>query len=514
VPSYDLVLVFTYWALQRGHHASTRSSSVAGRPAILHGRAVTGRSGWVGTRTAWQSEQIHPDPSLGMMPRSRVGRHTSSHSSWASRTWSTRVRHVSSPHAAQRKCSMVARPPVSPSPSSCDTKHASTPWQYGHPRSRGSGGEEGTSLTIRRIVPSFLLRVNAMIFRQLFDATSCTYTYLLADEHSREAVLVDPVFEQHTRDAALVHELGLELRATIDTHCHADHVTGAWLMKTALGSRIGLSGAYGARNVDLPLADGDVVPFGGERLEVRATPGHTAGCLSLVTGDQRRVFTGDALLVRGAGRTDFQQGDARRLFRSIRESLLTLPDECAVYPGHDYEGRTSSTIGEERVHNPRIGGEAREEDFVGFMENLALPHPKQLAVALPANMRAGEPEDGRPPTRPDWGPVVTTYAGLWEIGSEWVAAHRGEVRVLDVRSPAECCGELPALDGALLIPLEALRGRVAEVPADQPVVVVCQTGRRSGLGASILKKAGVERVASLAGGMVRWRELALPGLPG
>ncbi len=349
-----------------------------------------------------------------------------------------------------------------------------------------------------------------MIFRQLFDQVSSTYSYLLADERTREAVFIDPVFEQHVRDTALVRELGLTLVMTLDTHCHADHVTGAWLMKVALGSKVGLSGEYGARNVDRALSDGDVVAFGSETLEVRATPGHTAGCLSLVTGDRRMVFTGDALLVRGAGRTDFQQGDARRLFRSIRDRLLTLPDACTVYPGHDYEGRTSSTVGEERLHNARIGGGAREEDFVGYMENLGLPHPKQLAVALPANMRAGEPEDGRILTRPDWGPVITTYAGLAEIAPEWVAAHRGDVSVLDVRSAVEYGGELGHLEGARLISLDELRARVSEVHAGKPVVVVCQTGRRSGLGATILAKAGLPRVASLAGGMVRWRELGLP----
>jgi rhodanese-related sulfurtransferase len=338
-----------------------------------------------------------------------------------------------------------------------------------------------------------MLVADSMICRQLFDPVSSTYTYLLADERSREAVIIDPVFEQHARDAALIRELGLKLLFSIDTHCHADHVTGAWRMKVALGSRIALSGAYGASNVDLPLSDGDVVRFGSESLEVRATPGHTAGCLSLVTSDQRMVFTGDALLVRSAGRTDFQQGDAHRLFRSIRERILT-----------------SSTVGEERLHNPRIGGGAREEDFVGYMDNLGLPHPKQLAVALPANMRSGEPEGGELPSQPDWGPVVVTYAGVSEIGPEWVARHRGEVSVLDVRSPAEYSGELGHLEGAILVPLDELRARACEVPAEKPVVVVCQTGRRSGLAAGILRKAGVTRVASLAGGMVRWRELGLP----
>jgi glyoxylase-like metal-dependent hydrolase (beta-lactamase superfamily II)/rhodanese-related sulfurtransferase len=348
-----------------------------------------------------------------------------------------------------------------------------------------------------------------MIFRQLFDQTSSTYTYLLADERTREAVLIDPVFEQHARDAALLRELGLVLRYTLDTHCHADHVTGAWLMKAALGSKIGLSPAYGAENVDLPLAHGDTIRFGDQVLEVRATPGHTDGCLSFVTQDHGKVFTGDALLVRGAGRTDFQQGDARRLFHSIREQLFTLPDECAVYPGHDYEGRTQTTIGEERRHNPRIGGGAREEDFVGYMSNLGLPHPKQLAVALPANMVAGRPAEAPPPAA-DWGPVVRTYAGHPEIAPEWVATHRAEVHVRDVRSAAELDGELGHLGGVQAIPLDELRARAAEVPTDKPVVVVCQTGKRSAMGTVILSKAGLKRVANLAGGMARWRELGLP----
>lgn len=350
-----------------------------------------------------------------------------------------------------------------------------------------------------------------MIFRQLFDQASSTYTYLLASEATGEAVLVDAVFEQHARDAALVRELGLKLLFTIDTHCHADHVTGACLLKHALGSKVALSGRYGASNVDLPLTDGDVIPFGDQALEVRATPGHTGGCLSFVAADRSRVFTGDALLIRGAGRTDFQQGDAHLLFRSIRDRLLSLPDGCAVYPAHDYEGRTASTVGEERVHNPRIGGGAREEDFVGYMDNLGLPHPKQLAIALPANMRSGEPEDGKAPVTPGWGPVVVTYAGVAEIAPEWVATHRGEVNVLDVRSPSECTGELGQLESARVIPLEELRARVTEVPADKPVVVVCQTGKRSALGAAILRKASFGRVANVAGGMVRWRELGLPG---
>lgn len=346
------------------------------------------------------------------------------------------------------------------------------------------------------------------MIRQLFDPTSSTYTYLASDETSGEAVLIDPVFEQHTRDAALIRELGLTLKATLDTHCHADHVTGAWLMKQAFGSRIGLAAVYGAKNVDLPLEHGARVPFGSQSLEVRATPGHTAGCLSFVRADHQAVFTGDALLVRAAGRTDFQQGDAGQLFESITQQLFSLPDGCLLYPGHDYEGRTTSTIGEERRFNPRIGGGARREDFVGYMNNLALPHPKLMTVAVPANMKSGEPD--QPTARgADWGPVVTTYAGVSEIAPEWLAAHRAEVQLLDVRSAAEFDGELGHLEGARLVPLDELRGRTAELEAQRPIVTICQTGRRSAMATVILRKAGFTRVANLAGGMARWREHGL-----
>jgi sulfur dioxygenase len=355
-----------------------------------------------------------------------------------------------------------------------------------------------------------LPREDAMFLRQLFDSSSSTYSYLLADERTREAILVDSVFEQHVRDSALVRELSLKLLYALDTHCHADHVTGAWLMRAEHGCKIGLGAAYGASNVDLPLRHGDVVRFGDQALEVRATPGHTEGCLSFVSADHTRVFTGDALLVRGAGRTDFQRGDAARLFHSIRDQLFTLPDSCEVYPAHDYEGRTSSTIGEERRHNPRVGGDAREVDFVGYMQNLALPHPKQLALALPANLRSGEPEGGHRSPEPSWGPVVTNYAGVPEVAPEWVAQHRRELVLLDVRGSAELEGELGKLNDMLHIPLERLREQLEVIPTRKPVVVICQTGKRSSLGTQILVKGGAPRVANVAGGMARWRELGLP----
>lgn len=349
-----------------------------------------------------------------------------------------------------------------------------------------------------------------MLFRQLYDAASSTYTYLLADPGTRQAVLIDPVFEQHARDTALLRELNLQLIATLDTHCHADHVTGAWLMHAATGSVIGLSPAYGATHIDLPLQHGDVVRFGEHALRVVSTPGHTDGCLTFVLDGGVMAFTGDCLLIRGAGRTDFQHGDAHRMYQSIQQEIFTLPDGCLIWPAHDYEGRTCSTVAEEKAHNPRIGGGAREEDFVGFMRNLALPHPKQIDVALPANLRAGCPEDGVYPHRIAWGPVTLTYAGVPEIDPTWVAGHRGELLLLDVRTPSELEGEFGALRDALNIPLDVLRERLDEVAQDRPVVTVCQTGKRSAMACQILRKAGRDRVANVAGGMVRWRSLGLP----
>jgi glyoxylase-like metal-dependent hydrolase (beta-lactamase superfamily II)/rhodanese-related sulfurtransferase len=349
-----------------------------------------------------------------------------------------------------------------------------------------------------------------MLLRQLFDQASSTYTYLLADERTGQALLIDSVFEQHARDRALLRELELDLRYVLDTHCHADHVTGAWLMKSALGAEIALARAYQAAHVDVPLAHGDVIHFGECGLEVRATPGHTRGCLSFVTPDHRLAFTGDALLVRGAGRTDFQEGDAHQLYRSIQEQLFSLPDACLVYPAHDYEGRDVSTIGEERRFNPRIGGEAREEDFVGYMENLGLPHPKQLAIALPANLRSGRPEHEQPAQDMAWGPVIANYAGVPEISAEWVQLHRERVQLVDVRSQRELASELGYLRDARTIPLDTLRERCDELNREQPVVLICQTGKRSGLGTLILKKAGFTQVANMTGGMVRWHELRMP----
>ncbi len=350
-----------------------------------------------------------------------------------------------------------------------------------------------------------------MLFRQLYDDASSTYTYLLADEGAREALLIDPVFEQHERDVALLRELGLTLRYTLETHVHADHVSGGWLMKERLGSHIALSRASGAEGADLYLGDGDRVRLPGVTLEVRATPGHTNGCLTFVSEDHTLAFTGDALLIRGAGRTDFQQGSARALFHSVHEKIFSLPDDCALYPGHDYKGRTMTTVGEEKAHNPRLGGQASEDDFALYMENLGLAHPKRMDIAVPANLKLGRPElgDARP-TQPSWAPVVRSYGGVPELSADWVAEHQGEVRVLDVRQPEELRGELGYIAGMQHIPLGELRARLAEVPKDRPVVAVCRSGRRSAQASLILESGGYAQVANLSGGMIQWCALGLP----
>jgi glyoxylase-like metal-dependent hydrolase (beta-lactamase superfamily II) len=293
---------------------------------------------------------------------------------------------------------------------------------------------------------------HAVLFRQLFDSESSTYTYLLADDASGAALLIDPVFEQFERDRALIRELRLELRFTLETHVHADHVTGAWRFREALGSRIVLSKRSGAEGADVYVDHGDVVRADTFALEVRATPGHTNGCVTYVTCDRRMAFTGDALLVRSAGRTDFQQGDPAALYRSITEQIFTLPDDCLLYPAHDYAGRTVTTVGEEKKWNPRVGGDASEGDFVGYMQNLGLPHPKQIDVAVPANLECGKTGVAAAAERPSWGPVVRTFAGGLEIDPVWVAEHRDRVTVLDVREPAELTGELGRIDGSLHIP--------------------------------------------------------------
>jgi len=348
-----------------------------------------------------------------------------------------------------------------------------------------------------------------MVFRQLFDPASSTYTYLLADAGSRRALLIDTVFEQFERDRALLSELGLTLTHTLETHVHADHVTAAWRFHQALGSKIVLSSQGGAVGADIYVDDGDIIEAGSATLIVRSTPGHTNGCITYVSKDYRMAFTGDALMIRSAGRTDFQQGDAHALYRSITERIFSLPEECLLYPAHDYAGRTVTTVGEEKRWNPRIGGQASESDFTGYMQNLGLPHPKQIDVAVPANLKCGRPLSAPAAERPTWGPLVHTFAGVMEIDPVWVSEHRSKITLVDVREAAELTGDLGRVEGSLHIPLGELRARAGEVPRDKPVVCMCRSGRRSAQACTILEKAGTTDVANSAGGMIRWRALGL-----
>ena len=257
-----------------------------------------------------------------------------------------------------------------------------------------------------------------LIFRQLFDPQSSTYTYLLGDGRAKEAVLIDPVFELAPRDAALLLELGLKLVVTLETHIHADHVTGAWMMKRKFGSQIALSADSGAEGADRYLAHGDRIAFGSRHLVVRATPGHTRSCVTYVLDDESMAFTGDCMLIRGSGRTDFQQGDPHALYRSVHSQILTLPQACLLYPAHDYRGLTVTSVAEERNFNPRLGGEISEDDFTGYMSNLGLPHPKKMDIAVPANMQCGRPGSEEIADEQAWAPLTYTFAGVWEIAPQ------------------------------------------------------------------------------------------------
>jgi glyoxylase-like metal-dependent hydrolase (beta-lactamase superfamily II) len=230
-----------------------------------------------------------------------------------------------------------------------------------------------------------------MLFRQLYDRDTCTLSYLLADESAREAVLIDSVIEQVGRDTRLIGELGLTLVATIETHVHADHITGGGHLRQRTGARFAICATGGVAGADLQLCDGDRIAFGQHSLEVRCTPGHTSSCASYYLADSGMIFTGDTLFIRGCGRTDFQEGDARTLYASVHERIFSLPSETLVYPGHDYNGQTVSTVGEELAFNPRLGGGKTADEFVAIMAGLDLAQPAKIDIAVPANQQCGFP---------------------------------------------------------------------------------------------------------------------------
>jgi glyoxylase-like metal-dependent hydrolase (beta-lactamase superfamily II) len=226
-----------------------------------------------------------------------------------------------------------------------------------------------------------------MKIEQLFDPATSTYSYLLWDEKTRQAALIDSVKEQLERDIKLIKQLGLDLRYTMETHIHADHVTGSGLLRNEFNSQVAVHKNSSAGCADILLADGDTLKLGDAVIDVMHTPGHTNTDISYRI--ENAVFTGDALLINGCGRTDFQSGDAKTLYHSITEKLFTLDNETVVYPGHDYNGFTSSTIGREKTFNPRLGNNRSENEFIEIMDSLLLEPPARINIAVPGNQHCG-----------------------------------------------------------------------------------------------------------------------------
>ncbi|MFA5170967.1 MAG: MBL fold metallo-hydrolase [Sulfuriferula sp.] len=226
-----------------------------------------------------------------------------------------------------------------------------------------------------------------MYFRQLFDAASSTYTYLLGDVIARVAILIDPVQVHSDLYLSLLNERNLSLKYVLETHLHADHITGASVLRAATGAQAAISAQAGASCAEIQLHDGDVLTFGNEQIKVLATPGHTTGCISLLWRD--RIFTGDTLLIGGCGRTDFQGGDAGTLYDSVTRQIWPLADETLIYPGHDYHHKHVSSVAQERETNSRLSGKSRDE-FIAIMNQLNLPVPRLISVIVPVNQQCGK----------------------------------------------------------------------------------------------------------------------------
>ena len=339
---------------------------------------------------------------------------------------------------------------------------------------------------------------------QLFDTGSSTYTYVLFDADSSDALIIDPVDEQIERDLGVLKEYGLKLRWTVETHAHADHITSAGQLAEHAGAKTAAPEGCGITTASVQLRDGQVLKFGQEEIRALHTPGHTAG--SMCYQWRNHVFTGDTLLINGCGRTDFQSGSAEALYRSITEKLFTLPDPTTVWPGHDYKGQTHSTIGAEKAGNVRLAGKTKEE-FVAIMNGLNLPKPKRIDEAVPANLTSGMRHDAGGGATTDARPAAG-YAGDVMPQLAWKWMQEGSAVLVDVRSDAEreWVGFIPDTIPigwkqwpGMAVNTEFDRALLAAVPKGKKVVMLCRSGVRSIATAKRATELGLEAYNILEG---------------
>lgn len=335
-----------------------------------------------------------------------------------------------------------------------------------------------------------------MLFRQLFDRTSCTYTYLLASRRGGEALLIDPVFEHTNRYLKLLEELDLKLVKVVDTHIHADHVSAMGSLRDATRCVTVMGEQSPIDIVSLRVRDNDALTIEGLSLTALHTPGHTSESYSFLMDD--RVFTGDTLLIRGTGRTDFQNGDPYEQYYSLFDRLLKLPDQTLVYPAHDYKGDTVSTIHEEKAFNPRLQVQSADE-YAAIMNALDLPNPSMMDVAIPENLKAGIRLDAQRRV-----PVVDVDALLMS----WPSL---DGQLVDIREDGER-KRYGAIPGSMHAPYGqfdqycCLSGPLAGVAKDKRVILYCAVGERSTLAVEIASELGLENVAHIPGGFKAWRE--------
>jgi glyoxylase-like metal-dependent hydrolase (beta-lactamase superfamily II)/rhodanese-related sulfurtransferase len=342
-----------------------------------------------------------------------------------------------------------------------------------------------------------------MIFRQLFDSTSSTYTYLLASRQGGEALIIDPVIEKVDRYIQLLHELDLKLVKAVDTHLHADHITGLGKLRDLTHCVTVMGEQSGVDVVSMRVADGDRVNIEGVSLDVLYTPGHTDDSYSFAMDD--RVFTGDTLLIRGTGRTDFQNGDPRAQYESIFNRLLKLPDRTLIYPAHDYTGDPVSTIGEERACNPRLQVKSVDQ-YVDLMMNLHLPNPKMMDVAVPANMHVGLAQDEV--ARRGW--ALTAAQAIETIG-------RPGVVFIDLREPRER-ERHGIISGSVHAPYTDLEDNVKPggilhqlgVASGTQLLFYCAFGERSAMAVQAAQQAGLPNARHIQGGIAMWEKAGGP----